>query len=359
MKNKVFKRILVSVGVLLALVILLAGGMLIFWSVTTLEVKDTEAMEIHGSSAQKVDTGREIRILTWNIGYGALDEKQDCYFDGGKGVGGESSQIVQQNIDAIRNKIKEIDPDIFCLQEIDLDSKRSYYLDELSAFRESFSENTYQDSFACNFKTGFVPIPLYNPTGKVNAGISTFSKFRVTSSTRVQLPIPFKWPVSMINLKRCLLVNRCPVSFSDKELVMINLHLEAYDDGEGKVRQLKQLMDIMKEESQKGNYVIAAGDFNQTFSNTDFSKYPKIDEWECPVIDVNDYPDFTFGMDDQTPTCRSLSKAYSGSDKQTFQYYMIDGVITGKNITINHLETLDLGFKNADHNPVVISVTLH
>ncbi|MBQ1414164.1 MAG: hypothetical protein IIY93_13370, partial [Clostridia bacterium] len=91
MKNKVFKRILVSVGVLLALVILLAGGMLIFWSVTTLEVKDTEAMEIHGSSAQKVDTGREIRILTWNIGYGALDEKQDCYFDGGKGVGGESS----------------------------------------------------------------------------------------------------------------------------------------------------------------------------------------------------------------------------------------------------------------------------
>ena len=64
MKNKVFKRILVSVGVLLALVILLAGGMLIFWSVTTLEVKDTEAMEIHGSSAQKVDTGREIRILT-------------------------------------------------------------------------------------------------------------------------------------------------------------------------------------------------------------------------------------------------------------------------------------------------------
>ena len=39
-----------------------------------------------------------------------------------------------------------------------------------------------------------------------------------------------------------------PIEGSDKELVSINLHLEAYDDGEGKAKQLKQLMDLLKEE---------------------------------------------------------------------------------------------------------------
>ena len=45
-----------------------------------------------------------------------------------------------------------------------------------------------------------------------------------------------------------------PIEGSDKELVMINLHLEAYDDGEGKAKQLAMLMDRMQEEVDKGNY---------------------------------------------------------------------------------------------------------
>jgi Metal-dependent hydrolase len=358
MKSKVFKTVAVSVGALLAGAVVFVVGFLTFASVTTLKVQNTEAMKISGHSFQKVSQNREIRIVTWNIGYGALDEKQDCYFDGGKGVTGESSEAVQANINAIKSNIQELDPDIFCLQEIDRDSKRSYYIDELASFEEAFKGDTYQNSFACNFKTGFVPVPLYNPTGRVEAGIATFSKYHLSSSTRVQLPIPFQWPVSLVNLKRCLLITRSPVMFSDKELVTVNLHLEAYDDGEGKARQLKQLMDIMQEEYKKGNYVVACGDFNQAFSNADLSKYPQIDEWVCPVIDVDEYSDFTFRMDDRVPTCRSLSKPYYDSDKTTHQYYMLDGFILSNNITVNSLETVDLGFKNSDHNPVIMSVTL-
>lgn len=358
MKNKVLKAILVSFGAILAVIVVFTAGFLIFESVTTLQVKDTEAMEISGNSSKKVNNGQEIRILTWNIGYGALDEKQDCYFDGGTGVDGESLETVQTNVKAIKSKIKELDPDVFCLQEMDRNSKRSYHYDEFVAFQEGFKGDTYQSSFACNFKAGFVPVPLYNPTGDVKAGISTFSKFYMSSSDRIQLPIPFSWPVSLVNLKRCLLITRSPVMFSDKELVVVNLHLEAYDDGEGKAKQLKQLMEILQEEYDKGNYVVACGDFNQSFSNADLSKYPKIDEWECPIIDVNQYPSFTFRMDDRIPTCRSLSKPYYNSDKATHQYYMLDGFIVSHNITLNSTETIDLGFRNADHNPVILSATL-
>ncbi|MBQ9902018.1 MAG: endonuclease/exonuclease/phosphatase family protein [Clostridia bacterium] len=358
MKNKVLKTVLVCVGVFLAVIVVFVAGFLIFESVTTLKVKDTETMEIAGNVLKKVNDSQEIRMLTWNIGYGGLDEKQDCYFDGGTGVDAESLEAVQTNINAIKSRIHEFDPDIFCLQEIDRHSKRSYHYDEFVSFQDDFKGDTYQNSFACNFKTGFVPVPLYNPTGNVEAGISTFSKFQIASSTRVQLPIPFSWPVSMVNLKRCLLITRSPVMHSDKELVIINLHLEAYDDGEGKAKQLKLLMGIMQEESEKGNYVVACGDFNQSFSNIDLSKYPKIDEWVCPVIDVSEYPDFTFCMDDRVPTCRSLSKTYYDSDKTSHQFYMLDGFIVSHNITIHSIETVDLGFKNTDHNPVMLSMNL-
>ena len=64
-------------------------------------------------------------------------------------------------------------------------------------------------------------------------------------------------------------------------------------------------------------------------------------------------------MDDTTPTCRSLYKTYVDADKSTFQYYMIDGFIVSNNITINSFETMNLGFKNTDHNPVKMSISLN
>lgn len=355
-KHKVLKIILIVVGSFLATIITFVGAFLIFASATTLQVKDVEDMKIDGNITTKVDKSSPINLLTWNIGYGALDERQDCYWDGGKGVDGESKEVVLENVEAFKDKIKEINPDVFFVQEADRDSKRSYYINQYDSLRETF--NDYESSFACNFKAGLVPLPLYNMTGKVDAGITSFSKYDLLDSKRIQLPIPFSWPMSLFNLKRCLLVNHLPIEGSDKQLVLINLHLEAYDDGEGKAKQLAMLMDTMQEEYDKGNYVIAGGDFNQTFSTTNYQKYPKMNDWVCPVIDAKLYPDFAFVMDDTHPTCRSLYKTYYDSDKENHQYYMIDGYIVSKNITINNIETLDLGFKNTDHNPVKLSVTL-
>ena len=45
---------------------------------------------------------------------------------------------------------------------------------------------------------------------------------------------------------------RLPIENSEKELVLINLHLEAYDDGEGKIAQTNMLKEIMKEKASKG-----------------------------------------------------------------------------------------------------------
>ena len=356
-KHKGLKITLITIGAVFALIISFIGGVLIFASATTLKVKDVEKMQVNASVQSEINKENSINLMTWNTGYGALDERQDCCWDGGKGVYGESKEVVQENINALKSKINEIDPDIFFVQELDLDSKRSFYINELGSFRETFDQK-YNNTFARNFKAGLVPSPLSQMTGKVDAGIATFSKFSINDSERVQLPIPFSWPMKLFNLKRCLLVTRMPIKNSDKELVMINLHLEAYSSEEGKAKQANQLMGLMKEEYEKGNYVVAGGDFNQTFNNIDLNKYPNNGDWDCPVMDASSYPDFAFKMDDSVPTCRSLKTPLVGYDKSTFQYYMIDGFIVSNNVTVSEIHTLDLGFKNTDHNPVTMNIKL-
>ena len=37
--------------------------------------------------------------------------------------------------------------------------------------------------------------------------------------------------------------------------------------------QTQQLISVMEEEAERGNYVIAGGDFNQVFENVDISQY--------------------------------------------------------------------------------------
>ena len=356
--NKSLKTVLIITGTLLTCAVVLFVSFLIFASVTTLKVKPESIITVEGEASKTPLSDDEISIMTWNIGYGALDQYVDCFLDGGTMVTGRSEDSVAENISEMEKKISEMNPDILYVQEIDVDSHRSFNINELDHFRDSFGQE-YQSSYACNFKAGYVPVPISNAMGKVEAGVATFSKYNISSSSRVQLPIPFKWPVSLLNLKRCLLVSRIPLEDQDHEIVLVNLHLEAYDSGEGKVRQLKQLIDFLDGEYKKGNYVIAGGDFNQTFSNCDYGKYPNRTEWVCPIIDVEQYSDLTFIMDDTYPTCRSLYKPYFDSDRTTYQYYMLDGFIVSNNISIMNCKTVDMGFENSDHNPVIMTLKLN
>ena len=217
----------------------------------------------------------------------------------------------------------------------------------------------YTSAFAQNYKVLFTPYPI-PPIGQVDSGIATFSRLQAQSATRISLPCPFSWPVRLGNLKRCLLVERIPVSGSDKELVLVNLHLEAYDDGEGKIEQTRVLAQVLQDEYAKGNYVIAGGDFNQSFSNIDTSMYPLQGNglWECGMLDISQFDGgWQFLMDTTHPTCRSLDRPLDESDP-SFQYYMIDGFILSPNLRADSIETLDLHFKNTDHNPVRLQVTL-
>lgn len=355
--KSVGRRILtVFLAILLILVLLLAAG-LAYLTITEYKPADRETMAVDGNGSRSLSVGDSLTIMSWNIGYGALGDNADFFMDGGEMVTTATPERLKENLAGIAGLIKKVEPDVALLQEVDSDSSRSYHVDETAYMANLYKDDDEAESLY--HSCPFVPYPL-PPMKEVHLNLQTLSKFDLTDATRYQLPIPFSWPMRTANLKRCLLVTRTPLKDSDKELVLVDLHLEAYDSGEGKEAQTKMLRDILQKEYDKGNYVIAAGDFNQRFSNVDDSMYPHQEGlWEVGMVDAERFaPDFRLLMDPTVPTCRGLHAVYEGADHDTFQYYMIDGFIVSKNLKVKSMKTLDAGFKYSDHNPIVLEATL-
>ena len=356
------KKALKILGIFLCVVLVLAALGVGYLTLTEYRPADSEEVTPEGKVARKIQTGEVLNIVTWNIGYGALGDNADFFMDGGSSVYTADDERVQQNLAVISAKLSELNPDFIFLQEVDADSSRSHGVDERDLIRRTLAGNTGVErmtAFANNFKA-FVPYPI-PPIGKVDSGLLTLSAAQIASAERISLPCPFSWPIRTVNLKRCLLVTRIPVENSDKELVLVNLHLEAYDDGEGKIAQTKQLAEFLQNEADKGNYVIAGGDFNQVFSNVDTSAYPVLSEdyWMPGSIDADAFDSrFSLRMDNSAPTCRSLDRVFLGEDREGFQFYMIDGFILSENIRVQTLQTIETNFVASDHNPVRLQFVL-
>lgn len=354
MAKKTGKILLIILGV----IVLLAAAFVVWLSVTEYKPQDVTDISVENNSvtsdAQPVE-GQELTLVSWNIGYAGLGKNADFFMDGGENVSSADSEAVGEALLGIYKTLypAEGSASIFMLQEVDSNSSRTYGKDESDFL------GIYNSAYALNYSCKFVPYPI-PPIGRVNSGLLTTSVFDISSAERISLPCPFSWPVSTANLKRCLLVSYIPVSGSDRELVIVNLHLEAYDDGEGKKAQTEQLRSFIRSEYEKGNYVIAGGDFNQVFPNS-LEQYPNThtELWEPGVIESDIMPEgWTLAYDLDTPSCRLLNQPYDPNDTENTQYYVIDGFILSPNVELLSVETIDAGFEYSDHNPVRLQVKL-
>lgn len=338
----------------MVLVVLAAIGVAVL-TITEYRPENVETV-IKGGTADAVPIGQEMSALIWNVGYGALGENADFFMDGGKSVYTADEARVKDNVQNILAELQRQNADFMMLQEVDINSDRSYHIDERETLKQAAPGGT--DAFAYNFKALYVPYPL-PPIGHVEGGLYTLSQRGIAAADRIALPTPFTWPMRTVNLKRCLLVSRIPVAGSGRQLVLVNLHLEAYDDGTGKAAQTRVLQDLLRSEYDKGNYVIAGGNFNQQFAGVVSPYRSEGAPWQAGKIDPAGFePDFQMLMDASVPTCRALNKPYAGADKEKFYFYMIDGFIVSDNVEVREVRTIDMGFRHSDHNPVRLTFAL-
>ena len=354
MAKKVFNIVLIVLGALL----LLAAGLILWLSVCEFKPADVTDVKVESNSQVGEFSpflDQELTVISWNIGYAGLGKDSDFFMDGGENVSSADQDTVTASLLGIYKQLYTGDNQagIYMLQEVDKNSARTYGMDESDCL------GIYNSTYALNYSCPFVPYPL-PPIGRVNSGLLTTTMYDIDSSERISLPCPFDWPVSTANLKRCLLVSYLPIEGSSSKLVIVNLHLEAYDDGEGKIAQTKQLREFIQSEYEKGNYVIAGGDFNQVFPGG-IEKYPNEhpELWEPGIITEDIMPEgWSLAYDLETPSCRLLNQPYDPEDIENTQYYVIDGFIISPNVELISAETLDAGFEFADHNPVQLKVKL-
>lgn len=304
-------------------------------------------------TGDSLQTGQSLTLLTWNIGYAGLGSEMDFFYEEGKRVRPKKEEHVKYMNGISRFLTNNDKLDFIMLQEVDFNSKRSYKTNQYNAIAEKL--NQYFPVSAINYKSAFVPLPFFEPMGKVDAGQATYSKFRYSKAQRISTPGAYSWPTRLFMLKRCFLITSHLVE-NGKSLVFFNIHNSAFDDAsELRSQELTLLKSMATDEYNKGNYVVIGGDWNQNPPGWEIpvSKYQMKALWP---IEMDYMPgDWKWAHDESLPTNRNVNEPFNFNSTSCT---LLDFFLTSPNINILEVKTIDLEFKNSDHLPVMLTFEL-
>ena len=340
------KKNIVVVLVSMLLAFLSYAAMTIFYAwYTDFIPKPIERLSTESSFAAANIDSDTLTFLDWNIGYAGLGRESDFFYDGGEGVIAPL-KVVEKNFKGILHTISQLKGtvDFFLMQEVDIYSKRTHWNNEYKQLGDVLPG--YVPLFSKNYDVQYIPMPLTSPLGKVESGLASYSKYNVKESLRHAFEGNYNFPYSLFFLDRCFMLKRFEAC-DGKDLVVINTHNSAYDDGSLKKKQMEQLRVVLLDEYQKGNYVIVGGDWNQNPAGLLESKR------SIP----NNYPDkgWTCSFDQHTPTHRSLNEPYN---PETTYTGIIDFYVVSPNVEVIEVFTIDQQFEFSDHQPVLMRAVL-
>ncbi|MCK5838963.1 MAG: hypothetical protein KAG99_03895 [Bacteroidales bacterium] len=294
-------------------------------------------------------------LITWNIGYAGLGKEIDFFYEGGKTVRPDPG-TAKMYIAGILNTLERFDTvDFVLLQEIDVFSKRSYFANQVEQVSRSLKN--YNTTFAKNYDVWFVPVPVYAPMGRVEAGMAVLGRYHSTEAFRYSFPPDEAWPKKLFLLSRCYTLSRYKTG--DKELVIINIHNSAYDEeGTAKRVQMEMLKKRMLDEYNKGNYVIAGGDWNMNPPGFNPVQVVTGDVVKiiATVIEKDFFPEgWKWAYDSTIPTNRDVSTSYhKGKTKTT----ILDYFLVSPNIDMIEVKSIQTEFRFSDHQPVYLKIGL-
>ncbi|MGN0812879.1 MAG: endonuclease/exonuclease/phosphatase family protein [Candidatus Coproplasma sp.] len=377
MAKKIVKHIAIGLAAVFALILLIVLGYVVYVAVQYYRIEDNQALTTTQNAAQNVSVGQEYSVVSYNVGFGAYSPEYSFFMDEGvmkdgtvtKGIyaKGRDKADVEKNVAGQILTLQELNADFCFLQEADESAHRSYNINMVERFSSQLSG--YSSTYACNFHTANLFYPFNDPIGIINGGIQTLSRYNIQSSLRRSFPVTTDFIDKLFDLDRCFTLHYLPIEGSDKMLVLMNVHMSAYDEG-GKIRaqQLEMLNCVLSAEYAAGNYVIAGGDFNHCLIAAQFendeaalSHYPtqqQIPDWVKTSIFHKTEIASGFNIvasKDGAATCRGADMPYEkGVNYET----VIDGFLVSDNVEVVSEYTIDTAYAYSDHNPVKMSFKL-
>lgn len=246
------KRIIKPLSVIVVLFLVLIA-VFFFWASSPLLDKSEYEKLYETSYKTEIDNDSIYSIVTYNIGYlsGMTNNKSIE----------KPLELFQKNLEKVKKEFTKINADIIAFQEIDYNSARSYEVnqeDEIAKLGYKYVAK------GINWDETYVPFPYWPPSmhfGKMNSGQSILSKYELKDYERIVLERVPTSPFYRDALYLERLAQVVKVKIEDKELVVINIHLEAFDKPT-RVRQFNYVVENLFNKYKKEYPTILLGDFN-------------------------------------------------------------------------------------------------
>lgn len=290
---------------------------------------------------------QKLKIVTWNIGFGAMGAEAEVKMDGGSRLIPSSRAHIKKNMQGIIEFVRGHDADVFLLQEVSFGSVLNYWHNVERHIRKALE--TFRIEFASNFK-----FPLWLRFLRNEHGMSTYVHPRHDFSLIAMRRFSISEIYYSIFYRKDRFITTLVTPEGGPPIAVINSHLASFDaDGAIRKQQCKELLEYVYELHDEGYRVIIGADWNMRMAPDELTE-PASDEryrFDFPRELLRD--GWSVHTCVGTPTVRSANVPYQKGNCSTA---VIDGFVCSPLISVEHVDAVDLDFQYSDHNPVEITV---
>ncbi len=257
------KRALRKIGLGL-LGLLLSIATLIFWAQhPALKSNSTQLNGIRQLRPTPLSpqNPQNLRVVSYNLGY-AYGDKNNL----GEKLNRAS---VEEHLQTAIKLLRDQNPDLILLQEVDLFAKRSSNIDQVTYLQEAL--RFPYAAVAVTWNKNYVAWPYWPPSrhfGRIVSGQAVLSRFPIRQQNLISFPKPqaqafwYRW----FYLDR--IVQSLQIQWGTQWIKVYNVHLEAFDET-ARSAQLKALAKHIAADSHP--LKIVGGDFNQAYRDQELS----------------------------------------------------------------------------------------
>lgn len=214
-------------------------------------------------AAPTLVAGQAIKIMTWNVQYLAGKRYVFWYnlIDGSGPDDRPTREDMAFSLDEVARVIRDEQPDLLLLQDLDEEAKSSDYQNQLALLQERLVDLYPCSTEAFTWKSDFVPDR--HIVGSVGRKIVTLSRFQIEHAERLQLPVAESNLISrQFQPKPAMLVSYLPLN-DGGQLVAINTQLDAPTLNNSNLRrQMQATAAVVDKYESQGTPWVIGGNFN-------------------------------------------------------------------------------------------------
>jgi endonuclease/exonuclease/phosphatase family metal-dependent hydrolase len=234
---------------------------------TSFDDVEDAVMYTKGQKSAVLPPDSTIKVMTWNIRFGI--GRQPWFGDAcGDNTVFKKEEVIP-GLDAVVARINEVRPDILFLQECDVKSNRTAYIDEL----QYILDKTYFNyaAYVSEWKSEFIPS---DGLGRMDMGLVILSPWPLTDAKRINLATRGDQSgiVNYFYLHSCILSARVKIP-GFKEVPLLNIHASAFATDDTKKKHYEEFKAEMDKLDIAGEYFVAGGDLNELPPGSDSTDF--------------------------------------------------------------------------------------